>query len=228
MFVRFRETLSRLQVSLVETRRVNGKVRHEHVASLGSIVLSPAVADRVAFWARLHERLGRLSNRVGPEALAKVMGDIHARVPMVTVNEQRALQLENAKVDAKQWSAVRDFTGSDIAGREKLIEQHEAVIAAARPVVAIAGEHEQAAQGRVAAIERGEVVDGLGKPQEWLTLCKQLGITEADLRHYRFLYEAVRDEHVSEFARLFLDMQVKVRRRLERKAALAILRKYGS
>ena len=37
MFVRFRQTAYRLQVSLVETRRAEGKVKHEHVASLGSI-----------------------------------------------------------------------------------------------------------------------------------------------------------------------------------------------
>ena len=37
MFVHFRETPYGLAMSLVETRRENGKVRHEHVASLGSI-----------------------------------------------------------------------------------------------------------------------------------------------------------------------------------------------
>jgi hypothetical protein len=37
MFTRFRQAGHRLQVSLVETRRADGRVRHEHVASLGSI-----------------------------------------------------------------------------------------------------------------------------------------------------------------------------------------------
>jgi hypothetical protein len=62
MFVRFRQTEHRLQVSLAETCRVDGKVRHEHIASLGSIARSPSVADRMAFWSRLHERLAKLSN----------------------------------------------------------------------------------------------------------------------------------------------------------------------
>lgn len=74
MFVRFRQTRSRLQVSLVETRRKNGTVRHEHLVSLGSIPVSPAIADRIAFWARLHERLAKLSNRVRSEALGKILG----------------------------------------------------------------------------------------------------------------------------------------------------------
>jgi hypothetical protein len=37
MFVRFRKTAHRLQVSLIETRWAAGKVRSEHVAGLGSI-----------------------------------------------------------------------------------------------------------------------------------------------------------------------------------------------
>jgi hypothetical protein len=47
MFVRFRESTHRLQVSLVETRRLGGGVRHEHIASLGSIANKPSVADRI-------------------------------------------------------------------------------------------------------------------------------------------------------------------------------------
>ena len=70
MFVRFRQSANRLQLSLVESCRVGVKVRHEHVASLGAIGMSPSVADRVAFWGRLHERLAKLSNRVDPKAHA--------------------------------------------------------------------------------------------------------------------------------------------------------------
>jgi hypothetical protein len=51
-------------VSLVETRRVDGKVRQEHIAGLGSIEVPPSVADRITFWQRLHERFAKLSNRV--------------------------------------------------------------------------------------------------------------------------------------------------------------------
>jgi hypothetical protein len=41
MFVRFRGSPNRLQISIVETRRLNGRVRHEHIASLGSIERPP-------------------------------------------------------------------------------------------------------------------------------------------------------------------------------------------
>src|SRR5690242_13132208 len=97
MFVRYRETKRKLQASLIETRRADGKVQHEHIASLGSIVREPSVHARVEFWARLHGRLARLSNRLSAEERDKVLASIHARVPMPSIDERKAAQLENAK-----------------------------------------------------------------------------------------------------------------------------------
>src|SRR5262245_11803485 len=101
MLVHFRETPYGLAMSLVETRRESGKVRHEHVASLGSIETPPSVAARIEFWRGLHERLAQLSNRLDAERRGKVIGAVHARVPMVMPDEQRALQLEKAKVPGR-------------------------------------------------------------------------------------------------------------------------------
>ena len=50
MYVHFRETPYGLAMSLVESRREKGKVRHEHVASLGSIETPLSVAARIEFW----------------------------------------------------------------------------------------------------------------------------------------------------------------------------------
>ena len=94
MFVRFRmtknfrETKTRLRVSLVETRRHDGKVRNVHVASLGSVPMPPEVDDRLAFWQRLHGRLADLANRLDGEKQAKVLGKVHARIPMVAPDER--------------------------------------------------------------------------------------------------------------------------------------------
>jgi hypothetical protein len=89
MFVHFRETPYGLAMSLVENRRENGKVRHEHVASLGSIETPLSVAARIEFWRGLHERLDQLSNRLDPETRSKVMDAVQARVPIITPDEQR-------------------------------------------------------------------------------------------------------------------------------------------
>ena len=106
MLVHFHETPYGLAMSLVETHRENRRVRHEHIASLGSIETPPSVAARNEFWRGLHERLAQLSNRLDAETLGKVVAAVHARVPMVTPDEQRALQLEKPKGDAERRSKV--------------------------------------------------------------------------------------------------------------------------
>ena len=101
-----------MQVSIVETRRAGGKLRHEHVAGLGSLEMPPTVSGRAAFWRAVHERLGRLGNRLDPETQARLLGSVHERIPMVTPDEQRALQRETPQAVAS--SAPR---GDQAAGR---------------------------------------------------------------------------------------------------------------
>src|ERR1700750_2209799 len=81
MRVPFRETPYGLAMSLVESRRENGKVRHEHLASLGSIETPPSGATRIEFWRRLHERLGELSNRLFAATRRQVNDAAHDRAP---------------------------------------------------------------------------------------------------------------------------------------------------
>ena len=91
MFVRYRQQGRRLQASLLQTRRVSARMRSEHIASLGSVDVEVSVRERLAFWAKLPERLARLGNRVGSDDQAKVYAALHARIPMVTPDEQRAI-----------------------------------------------------------------------------------------------------------------------------------------
>jgi hypothetical protein len=78
---------------LVEARRIDGKVRYEHVASLGSVPASPSVADRIALWRRVYETLAELANRIDAETQGKIISAVHSRIPIVTPNEQRALRV---------------------------------------------------------------------------------------------------------------------------------------
>jgi hypothetical protein len=121
MFVRFRQSRRRLQCSLIETRRTDGKVRHEHVAGLGAVPIDPSIADRIAFWSVLHQRLGELSNRFSHETHGKLIGQIHARIPMPTADEQRQLQKENAEADERLWSSLHDMSASAAADHKDLI-----------------------------------------------------------------------------------------------------------
>jgi hypothetical protein len=116
MFVRFRQQGNRLQASLMQNRRVSGKMQSEHIASLGSVDAAVSVRERLAFWAKLPERLARLGNRVGPDDQAKVYAALHTRIPMVTPDEQRAIQEANAEGDERFLGAMRDM--GDRAGRD--------------------------------------------------------------------------------------------------------------
>jgi hypothetical protein len=93
MLVRFRQTAAGLQCSLVETRRIDGAIRYEQVASLGSVPASPSVADRIAFWRRVYETLAELARRIDADTQGKIISAVHSRIPIVTPNEQRALRV---------------------------------------------------------------------------------------------------------------------------------------
>ena len=45
--------------------------------------------------------MAKLGNRIDSAAEAKLLGAIHARIPMVTPDDVRAVQLANAKADAE-------------------------------------------------------------------------------------------------------------------------------
>jgi predicted Zn-dependent protease len=55
----------------------------------------------------------------------KVLGAVHDRVPMVTADEQRALQLENAKADAQFWDRMADMHAGTAADHKGLAARAE-------------------------------------------------------------------------------------------------------
>jgi hypothetical protein len=89
MFVRFRKSANRLQISLARSSRAGCKVLQEHVASLGTIADPPSVQDRIEFWRRLPERTPQSFKRLDGAAQAELLGQIHARVPQVTSENDR-------------------------------------------------------------------------------------------------------------------------------------------
>jgi hypothetical protein len=165
MFVRFRMSGARLRASLVETRRVEGKVRHEHIASLGTIDAGLSIADRIAFWQQLHHRLDRLANRLDTVAYAKVLGEIHAHIPMATFEEVRALQIANAEADERLWHQLSELQAEQAESNSQLATKAGHAAAEAKEQAANASTKAEAARDRVERLKRGEAVaSGLGKP----------------------------------------------------------------
>jgi hypothetical protein len=186
MFVRFRLTQTSLQASLVETRREGGKVRHHHVTSLGSVAVPATVADRVAFWTRVHGRIARLGNRLGPDT-GKIIGALHERVPMPTPDEQRELQLENARADERVFSGLADMHASTAADQKALAASVQRASLDNEAIAEANAEKAKAAREQTGRIERGETVSGgLGKPldrDDLIRIMKQAGMSNADIRH---------------------------------------------
>lgn len=158
MFVRFRATKSTLQVSLLVGRRVNGRVRHEQVAALGSIALPLTVPGREAFWIKLHAGLGRLGNRVSADIAAAIMERVHARIPLPTMEERRAQAIDVAGDDQQFWSRTRDSFTEFAAASAKLAAAWTAQAAADRAQADDAAAKAAAAQHRAERLHRGEDV----------------------------------------------------------------------
>ncbi len=219
MFVRFRETSRSLQCTLIETRRADGKVRHEHIASLGTVPVPPSVADRVAFWAALHQRLGRLSNRFSHDTHGKLIGQIHARIPMPTPDEQRALQKENAEADEWVWSSLQEMNAATTEKRKGLLASTQCAIVDSETAAKDAGAQAERAKERLAKIEKGEDVQGgLGRPMTREDFHRMSGMSDEQIQHCMNLAELrLSDEEMEKLVHEQVEASERVGRAIVRK-----------
>jgi hypothetical protein len=225
MFVRFRPSARRLQVSLVETTRSSGKVTHGHVAGLGSINVSPSPADRIEFWMKLHQRLATLANRIDDETRNKIFAAIHAKIPLPTLDDQLAVQADNAKSDVEFWETLHDLQVSEIEDHKAALAALQLSIADREPRAANAAAKASAAQERVDRIAKGEAVGRLGKPSTLKDLLAGIGWKPSDVRHAVRLAEL--GESDGGWAELMGEIN-KRQRRSEKAATRAILAKRRS
>jgi hypothetical protein len=121
MFVRFRQTKRKLQVSLCETRWTPNGPRQEHIAQLGSVPNSQTIEERIHFWKRLDERLAQLANRVsGVEERDRVFAAIQTRIPAVRLDEVREFKIEAAEASERFWTGHRElWAGTAALGRSR-------------------------------------------------------------------------------------------------------------
>ena len=66
---------------------------------------------------------------LGDDDEPKIRGALHSRIPMVTPDEQRAVQAENFKDDEHFWDTMRDLNASHIDGHKAQIALAEAKVA---------------------------------------------------------------------------------------------------
>ena len=224
MFVRFRQA-TRLQVSLIETRRVGGKVRHEHVASFGAIATPPSVADRIQFWQRLHDRLDKLANRLDAATQSKILGEVHERIPMVTLDEQHDLKLQNAESDQQFWAGLRDMNQATAEGQRGLAAAAGGAAAGCEAEAAKADANAAVAKERVERLKKGEdVPGGLGRPftrEDCERILRDAGFTTSDFRNLEIVHEV---SELGGFEEMLKETH-KMVERAERAASRAVLRR---
>src|SRR5262249_39143841 len=155
MYVRFRRRNARLLVSLVASRRVEGRHQKEHIGFLGSVPIPAAAADRVWFWQQLHQRLSRLAHRIGDEQ-GKLMAAIHARIPMVTQDELQAVKILEAEADKSWWERIRDMNLETAEDHKQLAATVQQAIENFQAEAANADAKAAKAKERAERIKKGE------------------------------------------------------------------------
>jgi hypothetical protein len=223
MFVRFRQQASnRVSVSIVHSQRDGGRLKHDHIAVLGSVEMPPSVADRIAFWQRVNERLATLSNRIDATAQAKIRGAIHQRIPMPTTDGQRALQRENFEAEERLWDGMHSMHADNVERLKTLAATIEKQIADGQTAMAKTAEARDAAKEKRARLDSGEDVHGgLGKRVTEEDLIKALGLSPTDVRHLQRLAELRENSEWEEF----MDEVMKRNRAAEKAALRAVLRR---
>jgi hypothetical protein len=219
MFTRFHQTPRRLQVSLIETRRVDGKVKQEHVASLGSIATEPTAADRLAFWTRLFQTLGRLSNRLDTAAQRTIFDAIHARIPMPAQDEVTAGKLDAMQASIGQWEFIESLHRDGVEEQTFRLKDAQKKLAVHQAELAAASDKANSARDRMRRIEAGENI-AADRPMTLKQLAASLGWTAADQRHAERLHEIERIRAKP----ILLDEMVRRSRANDKIASRAVLR----
>jgi hypothetical protein len=142
----------RLKVVLVENKRVNGKVKQETIAVLGSIEATwlpefwegidkekaaklktdrwelYSLREHFAFWKIANRRLKKLANRLGPDA-KRIRMAAHARVPWPMEAGKKRLEILEEKKDLDFFKGHIDYLERRIAGHEKIKKKADEEIA---------------------------------------------------------------------------------------------------
>jgi hypothetical protein len=220
MFVRFRQTRSSLQATLLLGRRVGGRVRQEQIAALGSVKMPLTVDGREAFWRKLHELLARLGNRIPPEAQAKIMGEVHSRIPMVTADDRREHEIALADRERQVWNGLQGILAERAEGMDGVAASATASAAADREGASDAGARAAAAAGRVDRLRRGDDDVSRGQEVDLETILREAGWTTAKLNHCHVLAALPR-----EALPILRDISIEAGERAVRAAARRMLRK---
>ena len=135
---------------------------------------------------------------------------------MVTIDELVEVKVENAEADERLWSSLRGMHEGQAEGLKQVAATAERGIAENRSAADNAAANAAEAKERVERLKRGEdVPGGLGKPVDFDQICRDAGLSAADLRHYENV-AALPEEVMPTLRDMILAESERARRRLVR------------
>jgi hypothetical protein len=212
---------------VVEAQRKAGHSSPVHIATLGSIVHNPTTEQRMAFWTKVHQRLGTLSNRIDIKAQSVLMESIHKRVPIPTQADQQITIVEAVKADVNFRNIMADMHDEKLAGLYSLVALTEKQIKAIEPLAKDARENANIAQDHLARAEKGEMVP-TSPPMTREQIMKAGGWTERDMQHMMRLAEINRLGGWDAMMKEMSDTVQKESRKIELRIAKATLERLKS
>jgi hypothetical protein len=117
---------------------------------------------------------------------------------MVTIDELRALQRENAEADEKFWTGLQGMNTELAEGHKEVAAKSARLAADAEAGATAAAEKASVAKDRIERLTKGEDVSGgLGKPmtlKDYEKILRDAGWTAADIRFSKEMNHSLRSD----------------------------------
>ena len=144
---------------------------------------------------------------------------------MVTIDELRALQRENAEADEKFWTGLQGMNTELAEGHKEVAAKSARLAADAEAGATAAAEKASVAKDQIVRLTKGEDVSGgLGKPmtlKDYEKILRDAGWTAADIRFSKEMNHSLRsDEEFEDFVQQSCEMM----HRAEKSSRWKILR----
>jgi hypothetical protein len=120
------------------------------------------------------------------QARARIMGELHAIVPMVTLDAAISGKTEVAKRNVEFSTSLRDMFSEMADGKKAMLANLQREIAECEAQVVAMGDAVKVDQDKLARLEAGEDVPVKELDcAAMVAILKSAGLTDADIRHMR-------------------------------------------
>ncbi len=145
---------------------------------------------------------------------------------MATIDELRALQLENAEADSRFWEMLGDMQREQAQGQRGIAKKAEQHAVDFQSEAESADAHAATAKERVDRLKRGEpIAGGYAKPFDPIQCLREWGFTRADIKRLQAIGEISRLGGAKEYEDELIKVHARLLERLPNQVARAVLRR---